>query len=172
MKFFIGLFFLLFIFSSANDLLAQDVTFILLRHAEKDVSPMANKADPILTEQGNSRAEKLFEAIKDYKPTQIFSTNFLRTRATVEPSAKKIKEGYRIQTQYYDYQELEEFAEKLLKMQSGTIVVVGHNTTTPTLANLLIKQEKYKYLNESEYNKIFIVRLKNGKVAEDKVIEY
>lgn len=157
--------------AAGSNLFAQDVTFILLRHAEKDVSPAANKDDPQLSAAGRERAGKFFETVKDYKPTQIFSTNYLRTRATVAPLAENLNENYRIQTQNYDFEELDDFAARLLKIKSGTIVVVGHNTTTPMLANLLIKQDKYGTLGDSEYNKIWIIKIKNGKIT-DQVIEY
>jgi phosphohistidine phosphatase SixA len=171
MKFLLSIFFLLSVFLSAQNLFAQDVTFILLRHAEKDAAPGTNRADPNLSAEGLKRAEKFYETVKEYQPTTIYATGFLRTRATVEPLAKNIREGYRVQTQFYDFNELEEFAAKLLQMKSGVVVVAGHNTTTPALANLLIKQEKYPALKESEYNKIWIIHIKGGKI-EDKVIEY
>lgn len=171
MRIFILLFWGLVLFATDSKLLAQNATFILLRHAEKDVSPSANKADPVLTAEGKQRAEKFFETIKNYKPTQIFSTNFLRTRATAAPLAENLNDKYRIQIQNYDYEELENFADRLLKLNSGTIVVVGHNTTTPMLANLLIKQNKYGALGDLEYNKIWIIKIKNGKTT-DTVIEY
>ncbi|MGI9036988.1 MAG: SixA phosphatase family protein [Pyrinomonadaceae bacterium] len=161
---------LLFAFADTN-FYAQDKTIILLRHAEKDVSPRANKADPDLTAKGRERAARLVETLKKYEPEQIFSTNFIRTKATVDPLAEKTNEKYRIQVQVYDFDELEAFADRLLKSRAKTIVVVGHNTTTPTLANLLIKQNKYKDLQDSEYDKIFIIKIKKGK-AEATVIEY
>ncbi|MGI8468881.1 MAG: SixA phosphatase family protein [Pyrinomonadaceae bacterium] len=161
---------LLFAFSGIN-LFAQDMTIILLRHAEKDVSPQANKYDPDLTAAGKERAERLVETIRKYKPEQIFSTNYKRARETVDPLAENLNEKYRIQVQSYDFDELEAFADTLLKSNARTIVVVGHNNTTPALANLLIKQNKYKDLQDSEYDKIFIIKIKNGKV-KDTVIEY
>lgn len=163
-----------FLFVSAiSSVFAQknEITFILLRHAEKDISPGANKADPDLTAEGKQRAARLVETIRKYKPEQIFSTIFKRARETVEPLAENLNEKYRIQVQPYDFDELEAFADKLLKSNARTIVVVGHNTTTPALANLLIKENKYKDLGDSEYNKIFIIKIKNGKV-KDTVIEY
>ena len=51
------------------------------------------------------------------------------------------------------------------------ILVVGHNTTTPALANLLIKQDKYKPLAESEYDKIWIVKVKKNKKKPNKIRE-
>lgn len=168
--FLLGLF--LFTLTTAN-LYAQnrELTIILLRHAEKDVSPNAPKVDPDLTPEGRQRAERLVETIRKYKPDQIFSSNFRRTINTVTPLAVNLHSDYRLQIQKYDHSELEELAEKLLKSNGGTIVVAGHNSTTPELANLLIKQEKYKHLDESEYNKIWIIKIKKNKIS-DVVIEY
>lgn len=154
-----------------------EITYILLRHAEKDTSPTANKADVDLTPQGRERALRFFETVKEYKPEQIFSTIFRRTRETVTPLAQNLNPDYRLMIQIYDYAEIDEFAEKLLKLNAKTVVVAGHNNTTPQLANLLIKQEKYTLLPETEYGKIFIIKIKrkNGrmtKVIEDKVINY
>lgn len=152
-------------------LFAQNKTIILLRHAEKDVSSGADKIDPELTLEGNQRAERLVGTIKKYKPEQIFSTNYKRTRFTVLPLAEKINPQYRIQIQIYDEEELEGFANQLLKSKAKTIVVVGHNMTTPLLANLLIKQDKYQALKDSEYDKIWIIKIKKGK-TRDELIKY
>lgn len=165
------LFILLLSSLTSENIRAQDKTIILLRHAEKDVSATANKADPKLTAEGQKRAERLVEKIEKYQPQQIFSTAFIRTRATVAPLAENLNPNYRIQTQFYDFNELEEFAKRLMNLDAKTVVVVGHNTTTPALANLLIKQNKYKDLADDEYNKIFIIKI-HGKKIEDKVIEY
>jgi broad specificity phosphatase PhoE len=179
MKIIVSIFLGLFLLTSASsNLYAQngEITFILLRHAEKDASPNANKVDVELSAEGEKRALRFFETVKQYRPRQIFSTIFKRTRATVTPLAENLDPVYRLRIQYYDHTELEELAERLLKLNAKTVVVVGHNTTTPALANLLIKQEKYKALDESEYNKIWIIKIKRNKnkpsKIEDKVITY
>ena len=67
----------------------QKKIFILVRHAEKDISATADKVDPELTDAGSSRAERLVKAIKKYKPGAVYSTNFKRTNSTAKP-AKQI----------------------------------------------------------------------------------
>ena len=56
------------------------------------------------------------------------------------------------------------------------VVVVGPNTTTPALANLLLKQEKYPALAATEYHKIWVLKINKNKTKpnkiEDIVIEY
>ncbi|HEX8286518.1 MAG TPA: phosphoglycerate mutase family protein [Pyrinomonadaceae bacterium] len=167
---FLGLFLLTF---STNEAFAQNrkMTIILLRHAEKDTSDGGENPDPVLSAEGEQRAQRLVETIQKYKPDAIYSTNFKRTRSTVRPLAQKIRFPYWLQMQFYDHRKLDEFANRLLSSNARTIVVAGHNTTTPGLANLLIKENKYKPLAENEYNKIWIIEVKKGK-ATAKVIEY
>lgn len=156
---------------AAENLNAQDKTIILLRHAEKDVSANANKADPELTAQGRERAQRLLEVLKKYQPQQIYSTIFKRARDTAAPLAENLHPDYRMQIQFYDYNEIEELAAKLLKLKAKSVIVVGHNSTTTELANFLIKQNKYRDLADDEYNKIFIIKIHGGKI-EDRVVEY
>lgn len=149
----------------------REITIILVRHAEKDTSPTADKFDPELSTAGRERAERLFETIKKYEPDQIFSTVFKRASATVTPLAVNLHRDYRLQIQKYDPSKMKDFAEKLSKFSGETIVVAGHSNTTPALVNLLIKQNKYKDLDDSVYNKIWIIKIKKNKVRET-VIEY
>ena len=160
--------FLFLLFGFAN---GQKMTIILVRHAEKDTSPTADKKNPDLTEAGKQRAEKLLQTVKKYQPQEINSTNLTRTRATVTPLAVNLHDKYRLQIQIYDPSELEKFAEKLLASNYTSIVVVGHSNTTPTLANLLIKENKYKDLPDSEYGKIWIVEIKKKKKKPNKIRE-
>lgn len=172
MKILIAFFLLLFVFSN-QQVFAQKTTFILLRHAEKDVSPTADKRNPDLSEAGKKRAESLFSVIKKYKPQEIFSTIYLRTRATATPLAFQLFPPFRLQIQFYDSTEQETFLEKLLQTKSRCVVVVGHSNSVPALANLLLKENKYKDLAESEYNKIFIVEVNRKKnTAKSEIIEY
>ena len=166
MKRFVSLcFVLLFLWFGMIEISAQEqeMTIILFRHAERFPSTKANNSDPELTEIGKQRAARLPELLRKYKPEQIFSTNLKRTVATVTPLADNLDPVYRIQIQKYDFDELEQFAAKLLTLNARTVVVSGHNNTTPALANLLIKEEKYKQFGESEYDKMIIVKIKKGK---------
>jgi len=169
---------LIIISFEGSSLFAQNrkLTVILLRHAEKDTSSGASKSDPELMAEGRQRAERLIETVKKYKPDLIYSTRYRRTKATVLPLAETIDASYRIPIRIYNFDKLEEFAEEILQSKARTIVVVGHNTTTPEMANLLIKQKRYKALDDAEYDKIWIVEIRRGKKkpnkTEEKVINY
>lgn len=158
------------VFILALQVLKSQTTYILLRHAEKDTTATGSttmQANPPLSQQGQDRAEKLKMVLKDYTINQIYTTHFIRTINTVAPLAKK----YNLGIQKYDHKKLSDFANQLLQIENKTIVIVGHNTTTPALVNLLIKQNKFVALDEREYNKIFIVTIVNNNSSVN-VIEY
>lgn len=145
----------------------RNLTIVLLRHAEKDASPNADKVNPELSADGKLRAQKLVKVIKKYKPDAIYSSDFIRARATVQPLAEKRKLGVQI----YNHRNLKELADLIMSGKIKRILVVGHNTTTPALVNMLIGQEKYKALAESEYDKIFVVKIKKKKTKPNKIKE-
>jgi len=164
-------YFLVIVFTAFVALVkAQTTTIILLRHAEKDTSlPNATmmKADPPLTKAGEERAVRLLTVLKDYKPDIIYSTNYIRTKATVTPLAQKFAKDVVV----YNPNDLVKFAEELRVQKGKTIVVAGHSNTTPALVNTLLKEKKYESLPDSVYNKFWIVTI-NGDVVTDRIIEY
>lgn len=165
---------LLLLAPASGNVFAQykKLTVILLRHAEKDVSEDADTVDPKLSAEGKSRAKKLVEVIKKYQPEIIYSTDFIRTKATVSPLAQK----KRAMIFVYDPRNLEQMRDLIMTGKYKRVLVVGHNTTTPALANLLIGQEKYQRFGENEYDKILVIKIKKNQdkpnKVKDKVIVY
>lgn len=143
------------------------MTIILLRHAEKDLSLDPDDPDPELSAQGKQRAERFVSTVRQYKPQAIYSSMYKRTIATVVPLAEQLDPKYRMMIQFYNHRNLDELVQRMKASGARTIVVAGHNTTTPALANLLIGENKYKPLDESEYDKIWIVKIKNGKATAE-----
>lgn len=170
MKTLVSILFVLFLltFTSGNvSAQYKKLTVILMRHAEKDISENADTADPELSEAGKLRTQKLAEIALKYKPEIIYSTDYIRTKATVAPLASKL----RAMTFIYDPRNLDQMYDAIMSGKYKRIVIVGHNTTTPALANLLLKEEKYKRLDENEYDKIFVVKIKKNKKKPNKVRE-
>jgi phosphohistidine phosphatase SixA len=162
-SFLLGLF--LFTFATGNTFAQyKKLTVILLRHAEKDLSDM-DDPNPELSAEGKLRAQRLVNLVNKYQPDAIYSTNYIRTRATVAPLAQSRRMMY----QFYDPRNLNQMRDLILAGKIKRLVVVGHNNTTPMLANLLIGQEKYKKLDESEYDKIWIVKIRKYKRKPNKV---
>ncbi len=103
--------------------------------------------------------------------------NAMPTSKAVKATAAPLARRRNMMIQIYDPRNLNQMNDLILSGKIKRIVVVGHNNTTPVLANLLIKQDKYKNLDESEYDKIWVIRIKRNKtkpnkIREEKVIVY
>jgi broad specificity phosphatase PhoE len=156
---------------SAGQIKAQTTTYILFRHAEKDTTTQGStmmQADPPLSAAGEKRAASIPELLKDYKPDLFYTTNFKRTRATIAPLAQRLQK----EPQTYDHRNLKAFAELLLQEKGKTIVVAGHSNTTPSLANLLIGENRFQPLDESVYNQYWIITLTEGQKPVVQVLTY
>ena len=140
---------------------SQTTTIILLRHAEKDTTVQgstAMTANPPLSKAGKERAARLVSILEKYKVDEIYSTDYTRTKETIAPFANKINKPI----QLYDPKTISAFTEQL-RNENKTIVVIGHSNTTPALVNLLIKENKFKTLDDNEYGTYWIVKIKDGK---------
>ena len=162
----------LFILMLANQLHAQTTKFIIVRHAEKDTTLADAKmmaSDPPLNRIGETRALSLVDKFKAHKINQIYSTNYIRTKATASPIAK----AQNLNIAIYDPRKLDSFATQLMSSENTgkAILIVGHSNTSPKLVNLLIKKEQFKDLDESIYDTYWIVTSKNGKLRT-KMMKY
>lgn len=154
---------------TAGEVAAQKKTIILLRHAEKDLSPEQNSSDPDLSAAGKARAERLISALRKYKAGAIYATEYKRTQQTAAPLAAKSK----LTVQSYDPRKLKDMQALLRQSKERRIVVVGHNNTTPALVNSFIGEDKFKQLAETEYDKIFILKFrKDGSLKRLELMEY
>ena len=171
MKIFVPLFVVLFLLTfAAGDCFAQKktITVIIFRHAEKEAPTEGDETEPDISIEGQKRAVRLVKVLEKYKPARLFSTNYPRTIQTVTPLSRIEN----LPVEFYEPGKMNELVEKILASENQRrIAVVGHNSTTFQLANLLLKDSKYTMPPESEYGKIWIMRIKNGKV-KDKVISY
>ena len=133
--------------------------YYIVRHAEKE--PAASNmmsTDVSLSEKGKERAEALKEIMKDKKIGYVFSTNFIRTKSTVMPTATL----FHLQIQNYGPSPDSSFIRKLKTLKRNTLIV-GHSNTVDNIVNMLCgKKVMEGDLPESEYNKLLIVK-KKGK---------
>lgn len=157
------------LFSAASNVAAQKTkTIILVRHAEKDASGAADQSDPGLSATGSERAERLLKKIGKYRPGAVYSTNYRRTRLTVEPIARHRE----TEIQTYDPGQQAGLVDRIMKSKTKRFVVAGHSNTIPLLANLLIKKELFKPLDETEYGTIWVIRLKEGRPPKVELLSY
>jgi phosphohistidine phosphatase SixA len=128
----------------------QNVSMVyLVRHAEK----ADTGKDPELTDIGKERAEDLSRFLKDAGITNIWTTDYKRTRETAGPIAART----RVKVEVYDPSKLGEFATKL-KSMPGRHLVVGHSNTTPGLVQAL-GGDPGPPMPDSEYDRFYIVTL-------------
>jgi 2,3-bisphosphoglycerate-dependent phosphoglycerate mutase len=171
MKVIIFLFIGLFLFNfTSGEIFAQKrkITVIIFRHADKETPAEGDNSEPDISIEGQKRALLLVKVLEKYKPTRLFSTNYPRTIQTATPLSQIKK----LPIEFYEPGEMNSLVEKILSSEKQrNIAVVGHNSTTFELVNLLLKESKYKMPDESDYGKIWIIRIKNGKIT-DKIISY
>jgi phosphohistidine phosphatase SixA len=135
--------------------LAQSEIY-LFRHAEKQKD---GTKDPALTEQGHQRAQWLGQWFNNKEVTAIYSSDYQRTRQTVAIIAKTTG----VEIQLYNPAKLEELVQ-LLKQKDGFYVVAGHSNTIPDTVQLL-GGEPGKDINHEEYDRLYQLTLKDGKVV-------
>jgi len=146
--------------------LATAKTVILVRHAEKCTEPADN---PGLTPLGQQRAEALVRTLSDVPVDAIYSTPLDRTRDTVRELAS-IK-GVDIIEPPISSGFLERLAATIKASDDTHIVVSGHSNTTPRVVNLLAGTD-YPDLDESEYDRLYMVHLGPGGGADVSILRY
>ena len=130
----------------------------LVRHAEKSGEP-AN--DPHLTKEGKQRAETLKDLLKNKNINAIFSTQTNRTEETAKPLSMLLN----IPVQYYGNDTLPEFLQTVAALKKNTLIV-GHSNTTVTMISSLRFRQTITYINEDDYDNLFIIKVKNGKAVK------
>lgn len=140
--------------TAQNSVLNKDAaTLIFVRHAEKADDGTRN---PPLTKEGEARAVRIMKMLKKAytRVDAVYSTPYKRTELTAEPTAKE----FGVEVQKYDPRAPNVFVKSLVKDHPGEVVlIVGHSNTTPFLVNLVLGQDKFKQLDESAYNEVFVV---------------
>lgn len=132
-------------------------TIYIVRHAEK----ILVGDDPELNVVGTVRSKKLAQILEEKNIQYIFSTNTIRTKATVRPLADKL--GISIET--YDVKNHDDLVKDLRTLK-GDAVVVGHSNTIQHVVNYFVGSgEKYPELEDIEYDFIFVVNLSENGVS-------
>lgn len=148
----------LLVMTCSTPLASQDLTtFILLRHAEK----ADTTRDTDLSKYGYERAERLKDMLQHLEIDAVYSTNYVRTKETVEPLARHLG----LPVQNYDYINPQSTVSNWLRRHDGdTVVISGHSNTTPDFTNVLMGRDVFEgSFHESDYgNLIFVLIQENG----------
>jgi phosphohistidine phosphatase SixA len=151
-----------FAFSQQNEEITR---IIIVRHAEKNNDGTKN---PSLSAEGKLRAERLNKMLREFKIDKLYATPYARTNETLQPIATERK----MEINKYSASD-KDFAKNVISNERGkTIVIAGHSNTCPTLVNNLIKEDKYKELDENEYGKLWILTFRNEQPADCILLNY
>lgn len=126
-------------------------TYYLIRHAEKQV---VDNPNPELTEKGILRAENWAVIFKDIKFEAVYSTDYLRTIATAQPTAQS--QNLEIMLYHPTKIDIKQF---LKETEGKTVLIVGHSNTIPAMVNKLIGEEKYEDMEDENFGNLYIVEV-------------
>jgi phosphohistidine phosphatase SixA len=147
---------------------SKTITVVIFRHADKEPEIEGDESDPDISLEGQKRAVRLVRVLEKYKPARLFSTKYARAVQTVTP-VSRIRN---LPVEFYEPGDMPALVEKILAPENRrNVAVVGHNSTAYQLANLLLKESKYQMPEDADYGKVWILRVRNGRVT-DTVISY
>lgn len=138
----------------------NEATLIFVRHTERADD---GTNDPPISQQGIDRAVNLYHVLRDngYKVSAVYSTDWLRTRMTGQPTADSL--GLTIEL--YDQEDPEEFVKGMINRHKGeSALIVGHFDSTPFFINLVLGEEAIT--EPTEYGELFIVTTNEIGVGE------
>ncbi len=141
---------------------SQTTTIYLIRHAEK-VTADPNNKDPQLTEKGQKRALDLVKKLKKQKMSVIYSTDYQRTKLTIQPIADKKHLSVKI----YDPKLLKNFVETILQENKGKkILLVGHSNTILETIEAFGGKRPFEKILDNEYDYFFTVKISKDGLVE------
>jgi broad specificity phosphatase PhoE len=125
-------------------------TFILVRHAEK---VMDGSKNPDLSDEGKKRAERLVGILKNTSIDAVYSTDFTRTKSTIEPLAQ----SRNLSVFLYSGLKNEEIDKMVIDHAGKTILLCGHSNNIPRIANYLLGAETLTDFTDADYGNLLIV---------------
>jgi broad specificity phosphatase PhoE len=135
---------------------AGTTTIVVVRHAEKATD---DPRDPSLSAAGQNRARVLLSLLRNAGITDIYTTQYKRTRQTAEPLAREfsiaIAERPINATNAATY--ASDLTREILTRSAGKgVLVVGHSNTVPDIVNAL-SGTPIPAMTDAEYDHIFVV---------------
>lgn len=132
--------------------MAVPTQIIVVRHADR------TPGDD-LTSAGLLRAEELKRVLVNTKIDSVFSTNFTRTKKTVQPLA----DAKNLPVVLYDNNA--GLIERVLKLSKGkTVLVAGHSNTVPQLVTACGCTAPYENIPDTQFDNLFIIVLQKEKI--------
>ena len=131
-------------------------TIVVVRHAERSTD---DPRDPSLSAAGQQRARDLSVLLRDAGVTDIYTTQYKRTRQTAEPYAQQ--RGIAIVARPIDASNsatyAHDLAQEILTRSAGkSVLVVGHSNTVPDIVRALTGTT-IPAMTDAEYDHIFVI---------------
>jgi phosphohistidine phosphatase SixA len=143
-------------------------SYYIVRHAEKATQEANMSSDVPLSDKGKERAEAIKDILKKKKIGYVFSTNTIRTKSTSQPTASY----FNLATEIYGPRPDSAFIS-VIKSKKKSTLIVGHSNTVDDVVNMLCGEKKIPGdLPETEYNKLFIVKMKGKKLVFSESVIY
>ncbi len=142
--------------ASAAPAAAQQTVFVV-RHAERADGGARGSAmgapatDPPLSAAGKKRAARLATMLRSAGIKEIFTTEFVRTKQTAEPTAQALK----LEIGPISSKDLDALLQRVTSAQ-GNVLVVGHSNTVPDILKRLGIKDAIT-IAETEYDNLFLV---------------
>lgn len=150
----------------------QNYNLYVMRHLPKVDS---DNKDPELSEAGHKLALQLSELDFMAQIDVAFSTDYQRTKQTIEPSAKRF--DFAVNT--YEPRDFNSLIKTIHEQYCGkTIAIIGHSNTVPSIVTAAGGQFSVSFaghklhsstqvqLDESDYGGIFYLSLNKGVVEQ------
>ncbi len=136
---------------------AQQTVFVV-RHAERadavpaGTAPMtAPQTDPPLSAAGHERAARLATMLRSADIKQIFTTEFVRTKQTADPTAQALK----LNIGPISSKDLDALILRVTSAQAN-VLVVGHSNTVPDILKRLGVKDVVT-IADTEFDNLFVV---------------
>jgi phosphohistidine phosphatase SixA len=144
---------------------AQDdfkpTTVFLVRHAERADAP---REDPPLLETGTARAQLLARILGKSGIKAIYTSQYLRTKATAEPLAKQLgiaSVAITLKTtaanpRQVTAESIQEITDKIYQRPGENALVIGHSNSVPDVIKAL-GGDSVPTIDEKEFDDLFVV---------------
>jgi broad specificity phosphatase PhoE len=140
----------------------KTTTYYISRHAEK---AGAMTADPPLTAEGEKQALELRNYIAGKRISAVYSTNFIRTKATATPTA----DANNLAVNIYNPAQGNALVDSLKAGNKKNVLIIGHSNTVDDLVNRFLGTQTVTDLPETEYGSLFIVQKRRSGYSYRKV---
>jgi 2,3-bisphosphoglycerate-dependent phosphoglycerate mutase len=132
---------------------AQDLTVVVVRHAERQSLVDTNS---LLSEAGLRRAKNLVPLLESFRPSALYASDLERTQQTLTPMAGRLGLKLLIRPKGGS----EALAAEILRDQRGhTVVVCWHHDLMAKLVRALGVKGPVPYLSFDSYDWLWIVHI-------------